>query len=79
MVKTWDTFPPLSKDCVKLTYYRDEWALEREPNTQYRPAQSHILHNIIAIHLIAQVAIAQSYIAPAEAVADGGKQLIAQV
>ena len=71
--------PPLCKDCVNLTYYRDEWALEREPNTQHRTAQIHILHDKIVIHLIAQVTVAQPDIAPAEAVADGSEQLIAQV
>lgn len=52
--------------------------LKSKTNTQHRTAQIHVLHNKVVIHLIAQVTVAQLDIAPAEAIADGSEQLIAQ-
>ncbi len=77
MATTGGELAPYFQRFCKAVWIR--WVLKRKSHTQHRSVQIHVLHNCIVTKVIAQVAVTQSDIAPAEPVTDGGKQLPGQI
>ena len=52
--------------------------LKSNSNAKHWPTDLQVLHDFIVVHFELQVAIAKSDISPAEAIANCGKQLVAE-